>query len=224
MSRGVMNDARQYFQEALPLLEEPTMAANDGTLAYHETRSNLYLYTGQLCMEQEALQAYQSGIQSLETCLDIAMDEETEKTLRQKLSGAYCTVAELYLTDLCYDVDGEPLVDALQTMASLRLSQKNRQEEAVPFILRAYDKMKTGCEALATLVGLGDDDNDAAAATMVAGEAAVELKEVDAANNLPEFELRPNYCWNVRLFIKSRRHRPISRCLPILITIRQRRG
>jgi len=60
-------------------------------------------------------------------------------------------------------VDGEPLVDALQTMASLRLSQKTRQQEAVPFILRAYDKMKTGCEALATLVGLGDDDNDAAA-------------------------------------------------------------
>jgi hypothetical protein len=83
------------------------MTATDDTLAYHETRSNLYLYPGQLCMKQEALQAYQNGIQNLETCLNIAMDEETEKTIRQKLLGAYCTIAELYVTDLCYEDNTE---------------------------------------------------------------------------------------------------------------------
>lgn len=219
VSLGNQDEAKQYFQEALSLLEQ-TSAKDGATLAYHETRSNLYLYTGQLCMEHEALQAYKNGIQSLEACLSLAMDDETEKTLHQKISGAYCTVAELYLTDLCYednaetecetylekalqikDTDGEPLVDALQTMASLRLSQKTRQQEAVPFILRAYDKMKIGCEALATLVGLADDEEDGAVAAtgMGDGESARELKEVDAANNLPEFEFR---CQTAKLLLE----------------------
>jgi hypothetical protein len=77
-----------------------------------------------------------------------------------KLSGAYCAMAELYLTDLWYednaenecklilekalqikDGDGEPLVDALQTMASLRLSQESRRaDEAVPYIRRSWGK------------------------------------------------------------------------------------
>ncbi len=40
--------------------------------------------------------------------------------------------------------DGEPLVDALQTMASLRLSQESRHAKAVPYILCTYDKMIFG--------------------------------------------------------------------------------
>lgn len=208
ISLGDQEEARTDFQEAIGLLEQ----SPHDTLAYHETRSNLYLYAGQLCMEQDALRAYKQGIQSLEACLGMTMDDETEKVFRQKMSGAYCTIAELYLTDLCYednaesecesylekalqikDLDGEPLVDALQTMASLRLSQKSRQLEAVPFILRAYDKMKVGSEALAALVGLADD------ASEKMGEEAVELKEVDAANNLPEFEFR---CQTAKLLLE----------------------
>lgn len=103
----------------------------------------------------------------------------------------------MYLTDLCYednaetecesyvdsalkivDSDGEPLVDALQTAASLRLSQ-SRKDDARKYILRAYDKMKTGCEALAKLVGLEENS-----------KRTVELTEVDAADSLPSFEFR----------------------------------
>lgn len=122
----------------------------------------------------------------------------------RQLCGAYCSVAELYLTDLCYEEnaesqcefyvtealklidpsDGQPLVDALQAAASLRLSQQ-RGEEAARFMLQAYRRMETGCKALAELVGLGvssKDDDDK--------ESAVELVEVDAANNLPGYEFR----------------------------------
>jgi tetratricopeptide (TPR) repeat protein len=138
--------------------------------------------------------------------------------LKQKLSKAYCNVAELYLTDLCddenaendceqyleqalqiLDVDGEPLVDALQTMASLRLSQQpqEKQLEAVLYILRAFEKQRVGSEALATLVGLNhyddddDEEEDAEGTTMKSDKnEAKELLQLDAANNLPEFEFR----------------------------------
>jgi hypothetical protein len=85
-------------------------------------------------------------------------------------------MADLYLTDLCdeetvenhcqhylekalqlKDVDGEPMVDALQSMANLRLSQdQDQRPEAVSYILRAYEKHRVGSEALAALVGLDD--------------------------------------------------------------------
>lgn len=120
--------------------------------------------------------------------------------IRQKLASARVTVAELYLTDLCFeenaesecesyvtqalqltDVDGEPMVDALQTAASLRLSQQ-RKADARQLILKAYQKIKVGCEALANLVGLGDAKS----------KRAVELQEgeVDAAQGLPSLDFR----------------------------------
>ncbi|KAL3903810.1 MAG: hypothetical protein SGARI_005216 [Bacillariaceae sp.] len=130
--------------------------------------------------------------------------------LKQKLSGAYCNLADLYLTDLCEeetaesdcnyylekalqlnDEQGEPFVDALQTMANLRLSQQDKQLEAVPLILRAYEKHRVGYEALAALVGLSQSEGKGSAKMdQDDEEPAKELLEVDAANNLPEFEFR----------------------------------
>uniref|UniRef100_A0A7S1GMX0 Tetratricopeptide SHNi-TPR domain-containing protein n=1 Tax=Cyclophora tenuis TaxID=216820 RepID=A0A7S1GMX0_CYCTE len=196
----------------------------------HEQRASLYLYVGQLSVEEEALEKYQKGIEDLETAIDVCQkiatriqdegtdDMETDETveepiqkLRQQLCKAHCTVADLYLTDLCFaenaeqqcemharkamEIEGEngkPLLDALQTLASLRLSQ-SRGLEAIDHILAAYDTMKVGCEALATLVGLGDSDPDL-------NGNAIELMEVEAANNLPEFEFR---CQTAKLLLES---------------------
>jgi len=163
--------------------------------------------------------------------------------LRQKLSSAYCNLAELYLTDLCEeetaesdcehylekalhlkDGDGEPLVDALQNMASLRLSQQDRQREAFPFILRAYEKQRVGSEALSTLVGLhratmdGNNNNNNGNKELIEDDdknngnnngnnnntikeegQAQELLEVEAASNLPEFEFR---CQTAKLLLE----------------------
>jgi tetratricopeptide (TPR) repeat protein len=129
---------------------------------------------------------------------------------RRQQSAAYCAIAELYLTDLCYEddaeqecetaiqaalkiidpTDGEPLVDSLQTMASLRLSQR-RAQEATKFVLEAYEKMRCGCEALSALVGLQKNDE--------ASTQAVELVDVDAANNLPSFEFR---CQSAKILLE----------------------
>ncbi len=228
VSVGDQDVAKGHFLQSLKLLEESSSEKNTN---FYETHSSLCFYIGQLSLEKEALDAYRQGISSLEECIkrieetdnsamqddtgDTSMDDDSNNnllvSLRQKLSGAYCNIAELYLTDLCEeetaetdcetylekalqlkDADGEPLVDALQTMASLRLSQKERQLEAVPFILRAYEKQRVGSEALAALVGLNQKSEGET-------DKAQELLEVDAANNLPEFEFR---CQTAKLLLE----------------------
>jgi tetratricopeptide (TPR) repeat protein len=216
VSLGDQMGAKTDFQEAIGLLDQEV----DKNMSFYEARSSLFFYVGQLCVEKEALQSYQQGIASLEVCFNLVQreipdgksdeeDSKMETSLQEigtKLSGAYCTVAELYLTDLCYeedaerqcelylekalqikDVDGQPLIDSLQTMASLRLSQQSRRQEAVQYVLQAFEKMKVGCDALASLVGLMEQNNGN---SVVPNDQAIELIEVEAANNLPEYEFR----------------------------------
>ena len=215
--------ARQDFLFATSLLEKD----DDIMLETHEVRAGLWLYLGQLSSEQEALTAVRKGIEELEACVRLLenkcqekqADMETEdgpspqealQETRRQLSNAFCTVAELFLTDLCFEEnaeqqceaavmaamkieqDGEPLVDSLQTMASLRLSQ-GRGEEAANHMLQVYSKMKPGCEALSALVGLKKDDSEEGHAQ------AVELTNVDAANNLPNFDFR---CQSAKLLME----------------------
>jgi len=145
----------------------------------------------------------------------------------RQLCRAYCSIAELYLTDLCYEPDAESQCesslqsalalddpnatpDALQAMANLRLSQENRRIEAIDLILDAYNRMKVGCEALATLVGLGrTDDVQGDAIPMTSGQGfdttatagAIELhgEALEAANSLPGFEFR---CQSAKLLLE----------------------
>jgi hypothetical protein len=280
VSMGEQDKAQEHFREGIQLLEQcgNASATDEGAgtestasstttkdLYYYETRSNLYMYIGQLCAEHEALQAYKEGLTSLEMCvqlveaqqqqkkqqlgqeptaasipLDTAMqnddDDEEEhdkpnvgsllEQVRRKLAGAYCTAAELFLTDLCFEdtaesdceaylqkalqafqdgTTGQPVVDALQTMASLRLSQDpTRRREAIPYILQAFDTMKKGTDALASLIGLlaaateGDEEEEQRKMghqqqqqqLLQPHDQALELHDVEAATNLPEFEFR----------------------------------
>jgi len=154
---------------------------------------------------------------------------------RRKLSAAYCTAAELYLTDLCLEEDaerecedlvdlalrltiddddgapggggvaGEPTVDALQTATSLRLSQ-SRGAEAVDYILKACRQMRAGCRALASLVGVAsgdesspDDHRAQQQPPPPQQQEARELLELEAVQNLPEFEFR---CQTAKLLLE----------------------
>jgi hypothetical protein len=222
VSVGDQDGAVQDFREAIAILEE-----EEKTLKFYDTYSSLSMYIGQLCVEDEARVAYEQGVTCLESCMNLAQQELAPETgninptitnqlrdLSRKLCVAYCAVAELYLTDLCYDedaekkcevmlekamhikdTDGQPIADALQTMASLRLSQTTRRAEAAPYILRAFEKMRVGCEALANLVGIAEpkDTNDSS------NETSIELHNVDAANSLPEYEFR---CQTAKLLLE----------------------
>lgn len=144
---------------------------------------------------------------------------------RRQLCAAHCSIAELYLTDLCEEPDaeslceaalksalavdekvtsttaaavstadnnniGSPLPDALQTMANFRLSQ-SRVPEALECILKAYDRMKVGCEAMSALVGLGKSEDGKAGDNDVELESkSRELVDVEAASSLPEYNFR----------------------------------
>jgi tetratricopeptide (TPR) repeat protein len=208
--------ARQDFERAISVLKD----TDETTLETCEIRASLYLYLGQLSSNQEALAAARNGIQELQAAvrlreqqlcehnwksstMETDSDENDEQALQEtkrQLSRAYCTVADLYLTDLCFEENAEeecqaavnaamnimdePLVDSLQTMANLRLSQ-GRGTEAAKCMLQAYAQLQSGCEALAALVGLAKKDD-----TDTIGQGAVELTDVDAANNLPPFDFR----------------------------------
>mmetsp|Transcript_15893 Transcript_15893/g.22644 ORF Transcript_15893/g.22644 Transcript_15893/m.22644 type:complete len:302 (+) Transcript_15893:827-1732(+) len=120
-------------------------------------------------------------------CINVSSNNLHIHNFRKQLCGAYCTIAELFMTDLCFETDAESRCefniqeaikldtmimndasrhknmepqhpDALQTLSSLRLSQ-NKGLEAVKYILDAYNRMKIGCEALADLAGFGKDEN-----------------------------------------------------------------
>jgi tetratricopeptide (TPR) repeat protein len=246
-----------------------TTMPHTSTSSDQETLAGLHLYIGQLSCEQEALEAYQKGLECLERSLQLRQHEDDEtdnnqnndessttgsttgnntmevdtpatttttssnntnntntkkassslQDLRRKVTSARVAIAELYLTDLCYQDDaeqecetyvnlalsmkehddGESMMDALQTAASLKLSQQ-RTKEACTFILRAYQKIHVGCEALSALVVGGlvasTSDNDKngekkkASATKNNKTRSVELLEVDAAEGLPSFDFR----------------------------------
>lgn len=141
---------------------------------------------------------------------------------RRQLCAALCSIAELYLTDLCEEPDAEslceaavnsalaldeassttissesgngndpatmPQPDALQTISNFRLSQC-RVPEAAVCILKAYERMKVGCEAMSALVGLADTDGDAKGDVEMEAKSR-ELVDVEAADSLPEYSFR----------------------------------
>eukprot|EP00752_Nemacystus_decipiens_P004915 g4474.t1 len=106
-----------------------------------------YLYMAQLHEGREALGHYEKGIELLQKQLDngSADTKETEAALRQRLCMAYCSVGELFLTDLCFDEDAETRCqdaldgsmrydyggpEPLNALANLRLSQSKPEEAA----------------------------------------------------------------------------------------------
>lgn len=220
---GDQDGALADYRAALALVSSQLNTAETPDLLEH--KAGLYLYIGQLSEGSEALEVYRQGLDCLRQAL--AMREETASTpattivddddkdpqtllldTRRQLAAAYCSTAELYLTDLCFepnaetecqslidpslallDADGKPFVDALQTAASLRLSQQ-RNSDAADFVLQAFGRIRNGCEALATLVGLRE---------AAAEDEARELTELEAVQSLPGFEFR---CQTAKLLLE----------------------
>jgi len=83
-------------------------------------------------------------------------DKEEVEFLNQQIATALCAMAEIYLTDACFEENAESECQRLlneslqfdnsnpetfQTLASLRLSQEN-QEEAIKFLHQGYNLWK----------------------------------------------------------------------------------
>jgi hypothetical protein len=215
---------------------------NDEDAQQTERTAGIFLSIGQLGEGKEALSAYQQGIVLLEQRLleqRLSNEEQLDtnhpparndvSSCRSTLVSAYCAVAELYLTDLCWADDAEstcesylmlalttaaahepnhpnessavaisippPPLDALQTLASLRLSQ-HRQHQAVDAMWTVYETMREACQAMSALVGMrGAEDDTSGDTTMGDNDKtddghATEFMATEAAQNLPGFEFR----------------------------------
>lgn len=202
---------------------------------WKEAKASICMYLGQLSNGSEALGYFNKAIANLRSCVGILEarevkptnkaavvgDSESDATIRNSLMGArrqlcasHCSVAELYLTDLCDEVDAESKCesylktalqlgdnestpDATQAMANLRLCQ-SRGVEAIPYILEVYGRMKEAVSAMTDLVGLGCSENksmkkDTSVDSHNADDIeAKELKDevLHAAHKLPGFEFR----------------------------------
>lgn len=219
VSMGLTDRGRVEFQEGIGILSVATTTSiQEGALEEecHDVLAGLYMYLGQSTTTdgKEALQYYHRGVEELNHSLDIltkrqpqeaimtdddvsssSPNEEMIQETKNRLCGAYCAIAELYLTDLCFEPDAEAqceeaLQHALQLdqsspepfqlIANLRLVQ-SRGDDATTYILNAYERIEFGCTALASLVGFGIND-----------DIAIELNssQQDAADRLPSFEFR----------------------------------
>jgi tetratricopeptide (TPR) repeat protein len=61
-----------------------------------------FLWMGQLSTGEESQEWYLRGIEVLQRILEGTTDDEQRKKIKEKLSTGYCSVTELFLTDLWY--------------------------------------------------------------------------------------------------------------------------
>ena len=134
--------------EALAILTKATDAGDDN---YYR-----WLTLAQLQEGGASLSSFQKGIALMAAKLGEkhALTEHAAKKLHIQISQAYASVADLYMTDLCFEEDAEMLceeciisamkydpmsLDAHQSMASLRLSQR-KSSEAHQIIGEVYNR------------------------------------------------------------------------------------
>ncbi|CAM9281280.1 unnamed protein product [Discosporangium mesarthrocarpum] len=121
-----------------------------------------YLYMAQLHEGLGALAFFEKGLALLERDFAAAegpAGEGPKRELKQKLCTAFCSVGELFMTDLCFEGDAEGRCQAaldkslefdcggpepMHALASFRLSQ-NKMEDAISFAEEAFRRLET-CE------------------------------------------------------------------------------
>ncbi|XP_074659642.1 uncharacterized protein LOC141912297 [Tubulanus polymorphus] len=116
-----------------------------------------YMYLGQLFDGVQAVQCFQKGIelmtktQAEQVAAACASPVEGSTVTNRDISSAHCTIAELYMTDLCFEENAEDVCkmniaraiekdaenpEAFQAMASFQLVKQN-QEEAKAMIQKS---------------------------------------------------------------------------------------
>jgi len=118
-----------------------------------EIGASKYMNMGQILEGKEALAHYQKGLQLLMEEKQSAQDEEEIQALVERIVSGLGAMVEIYMTDECFDEQAEPecqrllsealLLDpnnteALQLMASFKISQQN-PEEALKYLLLSRD-------------------------------------------------------------------------------------
>jgi hypothetical protein len=95
---GEPEQARDCFLEAVRRREG---IAGGSSEAGEEGK---FLWLGQLSSEEEAEKWYNLGADALIRFLETTTDEEKRRPIHHKISEVYCSLIELYLTDLWYSL------------------------------------------------------------------------------------------------------------------------
>ncbi|XP_061918934.1 uncharacterized protein si:dkey-12j5.1 [Entelurus aequoreus] len=152
-----------------------------------------YMYLGQSHTGQEAVEFYTKGIQVLLSALDkqaqtaqaeaaAPAGEDPELLTRKDASVAYCSVAEIYLTDLCME---EGAADKCKEFVERALQYHPDNPEALQLMasyLFSTEKNKEGKEYLLKSVRLWLPTQERTAASASLGE--------DVQNEIPPYESR----------------------------------
>uniref|UniRef100_UPI00358E591B uncharacterized protein isoform X1 n=2 Tax=Myxine glutinosa TaxID=7769 RepID=UPI00358E591B len=164
-----------------------------------------YMYLGQLSSAQEAVVLFSKGVELMQRSLvsqstrGACVFPDKENVTPQEVSSAYCSIAEIYLTDLCIQEEAaerckEALdkaletcpnnVEALQLMASFLISSEKPQE-GKRFLMQSLEVWLPG------LI----QKNTSQEQSEVAGEDNQEWEDIeeedeDILQNLPAYELR----------------------------------
>ena len=98
---------------------EQSLVALRKAIEFDEQNAELWFRMGQVSEGQEALKCYGQGAGILTPQLDTCdkKDDEKMKSLRTQLSQACCNVADLYMTDLCFESDAEEKTTNAVTMS-----------------------------------------------------------------------------------------------------------
>mmetsp|Transcript_30529 Transcript_30529/g.56865 ORF Transcript_30529/g.56865 Transcript_30529/m.56865 type:complete len:301 (-) Transcript_30529:4078-4980(-) len=120
-----------------------------------ESNPGKYLYLAQLQQGEEALVSYNQALHFLTIDRGSNEDAASVMAIDKQLIKSYCGIAELYLTDLCYDENAEQhcesaiekalsidpsSVDANHALANIRLSQ-SKPIEASELVEGVYRKV-----------------------------------------------------------------------------------
>jgi len=138
LQAGEFQRAEQMFKISIQL------APNVG----HEK----YMSLAGMLSGQQAIALYQKGIEILLSQRQSIQDPTLQKEAISQLISGFCAIAEIYLTDECYNPNAELVcekvltealntdpqsTEALQTMASFKISQQ-KTEEALKFLQASY--------------------------------------------------------------------------------------
>ncbi|KAJ1927077.1 hypothetical protein IWQ60_003230 [Tieghemiomyces parasiticus] len=119
-----------------------------------DTGFSKYMYLGQMSTEMEAINYFNQGVAIMKRELEqltAVGDEAAATAVRSQMASALCSMAEIYLTDCCFQPEAESScekylnealtlapenADVHQLLASVRLSQQ-RSDEAKECLLRS---------------------------------------------------------------------------------------
>lgn len=71
-----------------------------------------YMNMGQLMEGMEAVQCFEKGVQIMQSVLDTESDPQGKASLKREISNGLVNIAELWMTDLCFDASAESRCEA----------------------------------------------------------------------------------------------------------------